>query len=239
MTTRKAFLGALALCAVCMGVFAATSSATSQYVCEEKAGQGSFNNSNCDVSEAGGKFHTVKTTEPIETVTTPTSVLKLSTTFMGINIAVQCNGLSGAGIGTNEVVEGANEAIGREINWKLSECAVTKPEKLGCKVNGGAIATNALKSTTYMISETVTGVKYTPATGTTIASMVLEGCTLSGTYKLEGGIVGVVNNSKRAELQSTVASSKEGGLTIGGNSVVIEGSWHTNQLGHMVAYEEP
>ncbi len=241
MTLRKPFLGALALCAVCLGIFAVNASGTSLYVCEEGKGVGNYTGSNCETESEGGKFHTVKATSPVTRETTPTSTLTLSSTVMGVNITIECKKLTGTGVGFNEVVEGANQALGKEISWQLSECSVLKPSGIGCKIAAGTIKTNTLKSTTYMISETVTWQKYTPTTGTVLASVVVEGCSLGATYKLEGGIVGVVNNANPSELQSTAASSKEGGLTLSGKAATFETKWHSKkaETENIVAIREP
>jgi hypothetical protein len=242
MTRRKSILGAMLLCSLSLCAFAAAhASATSLYVCEENPGTGTYTSSNCETSSESGAFHTVKAASPVTRETTPTSTLTLASTVMGISISIECKSLSGTGVGYNEVVEGANQALGKEIAWKIGECTALKPAGKGCKVKAGAFETNTMNSTTYMISESVTGQKYTPATGTTLASIVTEGCSLSGTYKLEGAIVGVVNNAKRAELSSTVESSKEGGLKLNGQAATIETKWHSKRQGteNIVVIAEP
>jgi hypothetical protein len=210
-------------------------------VCEEKEGVGSYTGSNCETESEGGKFHTVKATAPVTRETTPTSTFTLASTVGGVNVSIECKKLTGTGVGFNETVEGLNQALGKEISWQLGECAVLKPSGMGCKVKAGSIETNSLKSTTYMISETVTGQKYTPAAGTVLASVTIEGCVLNGTYKVEGGVVGVVNNAKPAELGSTAASSKEGGLIFAGKPATFEGKWHSKRAGteNIVAIREP
>jgi hypothetical protein len=216
---------ALLLCGLSLLVFGgANASATSAYICEEVAKEtGGFTDSHC--SKKGlGNFSTVKAASTTKIRSTNTTKITISFNVGESPVHIQCAELEGGGNVTNEVVEKANQAIGRELNTLFKNCTVLEPVESGCKLKGGGFEIPSAKSTTYMLNEKVTGVKISPTSGLTLAKLTLEGCKnseLNKTYSANGSMAGVVNAESAAQWEFTEASSEEGGLTIGESPVVI------------------
>jgi len=190
------------------------------------------------------QFSTVKAAST--TKIRSTNTIKVTLTFnVGTSmIHIECSELEGTGNVTNEVVEGANQAIGKELTILFSKCTVTEPVENGCKLKGGGFEIPSAKSTTYMVNEKVTGVKISPTTGETLAKLTLEGCKtseLNKTYSANGSMVGVVNAESPAQLEFTAASSEEGGLTIGGSivTIVVTTHWVVAGTDKTIALENP
>lgn len=245
MTRRRSIVGAALLCGLCLFAFGASNaSATSTYACEEvAAGTGGFTDSHC-TKKGIGNFSTVKITKPVAIRGTNTTTITIKLVISGIKIHITCQLGTGTANASNEVVEGTNQGIAKEINAKFSECAVIEPASQNCKIKGGAFEIGSAQSTTFMISEEVTGVKITPTTGTTLTEVTMEGCKtagLNGTFPLKGGLVGVVNSESPSLLDFTEASSKEGGLTLGGVQVIIIFTTHyvINGTDKTVSVEAP
>jgi hypothetical protein len=225
MTRSRSMFGALLLCAFCLLAFGGSNaSATSTYVCEEVAANtGGFTDSHC-TTKGIGNFATIKAAKTIKIKSTNTTIFTIRFNIGGVKVHIECELEEGTGSGTNEVVEGASQGVGKELTAQLSKCVVHEPLGSECKIKGGGFEMAPAQSTTFMVSEEVTGVKITPTTGKTLFKITAEGCKsagLNGTYSAEGALVGIVNKESPSQLEFTEASSKEGNLTIGGNLVTI------------------
>jgi hypothetical protein len=245
MTRRRSILGVLLICGLSFLAFGASSaSATSTYICEEvAAGTGGFTDSHC-TKKGTGNFATVKATKITKVRSTSTTKITVTFNVGKFMVHIECGLEEGTGSVTNEVVKEDNQAIGKELTAQFSKCTVKEPVEGGCKLKGEGFEVPNAKSTTYMINEETTGVRFSPTSGETLAKITLEGCKaseLNGTYSANGGMVGVVNKESPSQLEFTEASSEEGGLTIGESKVRIIYTRHSVVVGteKTVSVENP
>jgi hypothetical protein len=190
-------------------------------------GTGGFTNSHC-TTKGLGNFSTVKAPSTTKVRATNTTIITIKFNPFGIKIDIQCETLEGTGSVTNEIIEGEEQAVGKEIAVQFANCTVLEPKEGGCKVKGGGFEFSNLKAITSMIGKE-TGITFTPAGEGGLGKVTLEGCktaSLNNTYTVEGGLLGIVDSENPAKVNVTEASSKEGGLKIGGLSVIVIFTWH-------------
>lgn len=228
---KKGMLIALcALCAVAAGANAAQSAAavgTAPFTC--KAGLSGFSTEHCVPGQTGTAFGYESIPEKVETElsgsnektnseTSGSVPIKLSATIAGVNVEIVFTSIDYFGWVT--VRHGPPVADGL-VQARLTMAWVEKPAGKGCGVKGKEVISNELFATTL---EQGIALKLEPAEGTTLASFVIEGCSiaaLNGTYELKGSLKGTPNG---AVLEFTHASTTEQGtLTLQGQKAGIEG----------------
>lgn len=227
MIRRHSVLGALLLCALGLCAFGASSaSATTLYVCQEVTkGTGSWEDSKCEKSKAGGNFGTVaapeNTTTEVAGATTGTLSIEIAA-LTGGAASILCNKQSLSGKATNQTVGGVMQSVGTATFLELSECSMPTPPGQECKVKQ-PIKSKELTSTTFMKTESETRVKFSPASGTTFMELTVEGCkSLSDmTLVVSGSLVGIPSGSS---MVFTKESSMEGPLVVGGQAFTLSGS---------------
>jgi hypothetical protein len=219
-------LGLLALCAASLCVVGVSgASAATWFECRFSVpvNTGTWENPSC-TQMSGTDTGVYQWIENIQGKKTKLSLFQqkkftLRATIFGQATTIQCSEVSGEGTATNEKVGETMQALGSSIKVSFKKCTVPQPESLKCSVKGGAFEIPNAQSTTFK-AETETRVKITPTTGTTLGQFTIEGCLLSGTYLVTGGVVGIPNGSN---LFFTEQSSKEGGLKVAGGAATLEG----------------
>jgi hypothetical protein len=221
MTRCRLTIGALALCALSVCAFGASSSVAANphwYTCKNVGVPlGTFTSSTC----SGPRFteqawETVKAPKKTRINVTSTKRKKgeeeevlpneFKGTVAGIKLEITCGTMTSGD--EAETKEGGKETVIDETEkgeattgggfFKYTECAVATPEPTKCKVKGGGFTTVNLIGTTSMASEAeeaVSLIKMSPETGTTIATITIEGCgmgALNGPKTLTGSMVGEV-----------------------------------------------
>lgn len=237
MTRRQSVLGALFLSALCLCAFAvAGASAATLYACQEvKEGTGKWADSKCEVAKVGGGFGTVATALNTQTLVNGTATA--STTlgiFTPVHEDIVCEKLTTAGATMNqEPVPGTMLNTGQEISFKFSSCKFKK--EIGCKVKGGGYEFPNLVSTTFLTGSGETRVKFTPAKGTVLGEIFLEGCGLESPITVSGALIGIPSGPA---LSFTEESSVEGKLNWGGFSLKLTASTRLeNTAGNLLMIE--
>lgn len=230
---KKGMLIALcSLCAVAAGANAAQSAAavgTAPFTC--KAGLSGFSTEHCVPGQPGTSFGYESIPEEVETElsgsnektnseTSGSVPMRLSATIAGVSVELVFTSIDYFGkvtwdrFGGNPVADGLVRAT-------LTNASVEKPAGKGCGVKGKEVISDELFATTV---EQGMALKLAPKEGATLASFVIEGCSiaaLNGTYELKGSLKGTPNG---AVLEFTHASTTEQGtLTLRGEKAGIEG----------------
>ncbi|MGD9735668.1 MAG: hypothetical protein AB7V58_08685 [Solirubrobacterales bacterium] len=188
-----AFLG---LCALTAPAASAVPPAR-MYTCEGGGTLG-FTDSHCIAGSTGPYHHVVV---PINTTTyhgiaqsntcteetaCPTTI---KGTLSGVTVSIQAAAVTGTGTIVSEESGGEAFTTGTEILY-LEEAKVIAPAGKGCVISGGEIVSNELRTTTLGAGGLI---KLEPASGTTLASIAIEGCSigaLNNTFSLTGSVEG-------------------------------------------------
>jgi hypothetical protein len=206
---------------------------TTAFTCAEVAfNTGSFSDPHCSdtVGEhnfahvsipAGTQTEVLRTNDGTCEETKGACPLKLKGTIAGVGVTVEAKKVSGRGTLVNEEVE--SEMVNRGVAFlTLEEAVITSPAGKGCKVKGGKIQTNELRSTT---AGTAAAVKFEPASGTAIAELTIESCSvggLNGSFLLTGSFKASPHGATIELSHSSITG--EGTLRLGGQNAGLEGS---------------
>lgn len=160
-----------------------------------------------------------------------TANFTLSSTVAGVKFKISCTTLEGMGEGEN-AKEGA---VGSNIVWELGSCSVLEPSGKGCAVSS-PITTNKLK---FETGETT--VKYMPASGETIATITISGCSvgaLNGAKELKGSMVASVQEEVPGSQEFTATSGSS--LKFAGQTATLLETIDTQTTnGQLVVFEKP
>jgi hypothetical protein len=136
-------------------------------------------------------------------------------------VTVEAKKVSGRGTLVNEEVGG--EMLNRGTAFlNLEEAAVAVPAGKGCKIKGGKIQTNELRSTT---AGTGSFVKFEPVSGTSMAEFTIEACTvaaLNKSYSLTGSFKATPHGATVELSHSSITG--EGLLLLSGQKAGLEGA---------------
>jgi hypothetical protein len=268
MTRCRSTIGALALCALGVCAFGASSAVAAKphwYTCKNVGVPlGTFTSSTC----SGPRFteqawETVKAPKKTRIDVTSTKRKKgeeeevlpneLKATIAGIKFEITCGAMKSGDEaetkeGGKETVIDENEEEAAIIGggfFKYTECAVANPEPTKCKVKGGGFTTVNLTGTTSMASEAeeaVSLIKIGPESGTTIATITIEGCGTPG-FNGAKALTGSTTGEVPAEAKSaTVYEGTVGGeLKLGGQQAELFQRTHTVMWGtqNAVGLETP
>lgn len=230
MNKKGTWIVLCALCALAAGAISVPSAfalGTAPFTC--KAGLSGFSTEHCVPGQTGTSFGHESIPEGVETElegnnkktnseTTGSVPLSISATISGVNVEVVFTSIDYIGWITER--HGPPVADGL-VQARLTMASVEKPAGKGCGVKGKEVISNELFATTL---EQGMALKLEPAEGATLASFVIEGCSiaaLNGTYELKGSLRGTPNG---AVLEFTHASTTEQGtLTLRGEKAGIEG----------------
>lgn len=190
-----------------------------------------YTDATCATAGNGGYYWSPTTTIHLKKLkNTAKSPTVLKATIAGVTVEIQCTTDSGEGEAEETVVEESPEIRIAELALTYEECSVTKPAGKGCTVAGGTFTTGSL------VGETVPGatkIKYVPASGTTIATITIEGasCPVKGAKPLTGSETAVYE-AEGAEEEFTEASGSE--LKLAGQAATLTGDkykWCTSDTG--------
>jgi hypothetical protein len=233
MTKKGTLIVLCALCALTAGASAAPSAfalGTAPLTC--KAGLSGFSTEHCVPGQTGTSFGHESIPEKVETEvegnnqktnseTSGSVPMKLSATISGVSVELVITSLDYLGFVTWGHPAGPNPVADGLVQVKFTMLSVEKPAGKGCAVKGKEVVSNELFATTL---EQGMAVKLAPKEGTTLASFVIEGCSipaLNGTYELKGSLKGTPNG---AVLEFSHASvTEQGTLTLRGQKAGIEG----------------
>ena len=234
MSRGKSIVGVLVLFALAVGVFGASSaSAKAWYTCEEVApNTGGFTDSHC-TKKGIGNWSTIKIKSfPTLVVRTNTITTKISATIGGTSVEISCAEINGESNLTGEETEG--EAVD-----VFSGCEVISPAK--CKVSGGGFTTAPLHTTVVKAGEEEPAqMKEAPESGTTIATITLEGCentAFNKSFPLTGSAIGEVPLEEPSSL--SFSGTAGGALKFGGQTATFVAKIHRRMFGSTgtVAFE--
>ena len=167
------------------------------------------------------------TPETIKTASS--SAFELETTISEQTLLISCSTEAGTGTGKNPEPFKSTNGEG-EATLTFESCAVSKPG--GCTVPSKKITTSKLHEAVEESKTLGLGINFSPASGTTFATVVLnEGCALGKEVTVKGSDFGVVN--EKAELEFTNASSS---LTVGTKEAKLRGKLkQANEKGTLVS----
>jgi len=203
---------------------------TTAFTCAEGTAEAGFADEHCDSPTTGEGvkfvhksiplgasltiFSNAKTAEETSAAV-PTS---FSWTFGGIAVRVECTKASGAGTIENRTIEGTMQAIGT-TQIEYSGCSVTKPSGSSCKVQEPVI--EKVNFSTYEAGEEEMGVELTPSEKGVFATIVIEGCSIKGTYKITGNAQGTPGGSPNGRGATLAFTEGMGSLAFGGSPVTF------------------
>jgi len=148
--------------------------------------------------------------------TTGSSTFELETT-VGTSVLISCSSETGTGTGANPEPFKSTNGEG-EATLTFGGCTVSKPS--GCKVTGEKFTTSKLHEAVEEGKGLGVGVKFTPASGTTFATISLNAeCVIGESIVLKGSDFGVVN--EKSKLEFTNGSSA---LTVGTKEAKLRGT---------------
>lgn len=187
---------------------------------ETEKGTGSlYSDSHCTTLDSHGTFRTVPLPKDQWSPIYPTWTGDWFISSPSLGIKVRCTGLGGGGTFKNIEVVGEQKVEGKEVVFELSGCTVVEP--VGCSVPS-TLKFEQLNAISEVAGE-VDKIKFTPATGETIATIKLSGCAAAGSYKLKGTATARVQAASRPSLEFSSTSSS---LTLGANSATLTGLFH-------------
>lgn len=149
-----------------------------------------------EFSETGGQWYVSGSKLSGEKAFTTTAVgtQKLETTVGGTKLDLTATGVTSSG---SVIVNFTTHTATIDLTYEYTGVTVTEPKN--CSVAGGKIVVGPLTGVLGMklnIGSTQT-VRFTPQSGTTVATPVLEGpgCPLAGKYKMTGTLFAEVANA--------------------------------------------
>lgn len=241
--TRKGILGIAVVCALALSAYVAANASAADQAWGCGPGKSTestaldWQDAHCTVrstNEENEKFHTgwIEKGKPTPVSTTNAETAsetkaaapsKLQATIAGVATEVQCTGVGGSGSLTN-----AEESVSGTGTIEYSGCTVTKPAGKGCVVTGGKITTKELSLTTVGQSEG--NLQLSPASGTEIASVPIEKCSLEGLnnkFPVTGSVTATAVGAVFGTTHAGVTAQNT--LKLGGNKAGIEGSLTLNE----------
>ena len=148
--------------------------------------------------------------------TAGTSAFELETTVAGQTLLITCTAETGTGKGSNPEPFKSTNGEG-EATLTFEGCTVSK--FASCVIPGKKIVTSKLHEAVEESKTFGPGIKFTPASGTTFATVALGAeCALGEEIVLKGSDFGIAN--KESELEFTNASSA---LTAGTKEAKLRG----------------
>lgn len=233
MIERKALGGLALLCALALCAVAAPNASAgfglTAYTCVANGGANDFSDPHCanHVTPGTGSYgHVLIETWFPTRVEGSNATTKgegaepavINSVIAGVATEIKCASVTGTGEGENQEVSAAVHFWYMFTLKLFSSCTVEKPAGKGCTVKGGQFETNELKGETFgEAPPEAMGLKIKPASGTVLAPITIEGCSvgaLNKTLNLEGSmkaeLVGATVNTTRT------ATESEGTLTLAG-----------------------
>jgi len=206
MNTRRALVGLCMLCALLISSFATQTAAaatkgTTAFTCKEKGGEGSFTDAHCKTKGSGAFQHVAiaenaKTEVLVSNETTEgkRQPLVFKVTIGGSPISVSAGKVNSvvASIENKKAASGEHYVSGTDMisvtEVSSSACGVYAFGSGGTGGGGekgaeGTVILHVLTATTEGQGDSL---KFTPASGTILAELVLEGC--GGTFKVVGSV---------------------------------------------------
>jgi hypothetical protein len=235
--SRKLIIAvSIASAVVVPALLSGNAQALSAHECRELSGTPTlYLDSNCTMKSTEGKFRTVKVALGWFSIyPTITSSFLISTTVAESELKIQCTGIGGSGSLQNIESGGLQKVEGKELVFELSGCSVSKPA--GCSTPA-TIKTVQLKALSEAVGE-VDKINFTPASGTAIATIKIEGCAAEGSYKLTGTLTGLVQAASPPSVEFSATSSA---LKFGLNAATLTGlfHWATISDSKTIAFERP
>jgi len=239
MSRRKSVLGIAVLFALALSAFASANASavgTTAYTCVA-APNGFFNGPHCLTTAGEGKYNHIaigntKTTlagtnentasnEAGET-TKATRASILNGTLSGVKTELKCTGLSGTGFMENKETAGGEMFAHATGTLSYTGCTVVAPEPEKCKVKGGTVTTTELTGSTEGLTEQA---NIKPATGTTFATITIEGCGTAGlnnAFPVTGSLKGKITGATITSTGSEVTAQNT--LKFGGQKAGLDGA---------------
>lgn len=227
MVGRRAAFSLLVLVSLVLGALTASAASAippaRMYTCENAGINFGFTDSHCKGGSTGPYRHVVIANNTTtyhgiaqsntckEETACPTTIKgKLS----GVAMEIQAATVTGTGTIVNEESGGEVFTTGTEILY-LEGAKVLAPAGKGCVIKGGEIVTNELRTTTLGAAGSI---KLEPASGTTLASITIEGCSvgaLNNTFALTGSVLGTPTGAILGFTHTN--TTEQGTLKFGGN----------------------
>jgi len=237
MTKIKAAftLAMLSSMVACGSLATNASAATTLYKCQStnQMADVQFADAHClaPTAQDGTGYKHVAVTEEISVTTSNVQTAAgtsasedstLESTAAGIATAITCTTVAGAGKMKNSESGGEMIASGTST-IEYSGCTVTKPAGKGCLVKGGKVTTNSLSLTS---KEQGAAFNITPTSGTEIASITIEGCSVAGlnkTFPLTGSVKVTPNGATVTTTHAAVTAANT--LKFAGQKAGLSGSY--------------
>ena len=121
--------------------------------------------------------------------------MKISATIAGVSVELVITSLDYRGTVTWPVHPPSPPEFDGLVQVIYTALSVAKPAGKGCGVKGGEFTSDELFATSL---EQGMAMKLAPKEGTTLGSLVIEGCSiadLNGTYELQGSLKGTLNGA--------------------------------------------
>jgi hypothetical protein len=191
---RSAFILATVCALLASAVVAQASFAQTTYTCANFS-TGDFTDNHCITAGSQGHSPWGHVGIAVNTQTTETGsggLMKIKTVQSGVTLELQSTEATATGTVENKEEAGAMWAQGKLV-ITFKGVTVTAPAGKGCTVKGGQIVTKELAQTSKGLTNQT---KFSPASGETFASFVIEGCSLAALnheYTAKGSLIG--NNS--------------------------------------------
>lgn len=228
MIGRKSLVALAVLCALAGSAVsvASASAATKAFTCSKEATKKDRFGAHClaegatkewgHIEVPAGKTATTATNANTASETTAAATSVLAVTIAGVATEIQCTGLEGSG-----TMENTESKVASTGTVSYTGCTVTKPAGKGCVVSGGKVTTKELTGE----SEGATIVKIKPAAGETIATVVIEKCSITGlnnSYPVTGSLKASVSGATATTTEAGV--TEQATLKFGGQKAGLGGS---------------
>jgi hypothetical protein len=233
MIERRAAVGIAVACVLAVSAFGAATAAgqSTWQTCKPSGAPFGFSDAHCvnkgagwihEVVPVGGFPPTLATFTNVSTAvaTTASTPWKLRGTIAGVEAEVECTEVNGSGSIENSAETGASASFVLEN----AGCTVTKPAGKGCVISGGKFSSEKVSATTAGLE--AGEVEVAPASGTTLLSVKIESCSISGlnkTFPVTGSYrvaPGGATWATSHEVTTARKSLQLGGNTAGINSAV-------------------
>jgi hypothetical protein len=238
MSARKTVVSVVLICVVAISALtAAGASAVTGYTaftCKKVESGGTFTKAHCRKADARSgnwqhsgfveKTSITATNEGTGSETTTTTPTIFKATLAGVSVSVTCTTVKASGTLENGIEGEEMFARGTAV-LTYGGCTVTAPAGKGCVIKTGGFTTHELALTTKGQGMSL---KVSPAVGTMLSEVAIEGCSVTALNKvwgLTGSIVVPEVEASGTTLTTTHTQTTEAGtLLFGGNKAGIEGA---------------
>ncbi len=237
MRNLRSILGLSVLCALAVCAFAAGNASAAQraFTCSSTAPTKTFSDAHCNTG-GGSNFGHVEIANGVATSITMTNAKTaagtsaaepwtLEATIAGLEVAIECTGMTGTGSLTNAAASVTGTGV-----LDFTGCIVESPPGHGCTISGGTIISQELRGTT--VGQAAGKLKVEPAVGTLLANITIDNCDippLNNTFSLTGSVVADVSGATATT--TTAGVTAQNTLRFGGVNAGLKSATTINMSG--------